>query len=52
MKIASKITDLFSDRIWTLDTRSSTPAYAELVRIIKLIRITWPSSPSWPSPSP
>ena len=40
MKIASKITDLFSDRIWTLDTRSSTPAYAELVRIIKLIRIT------------
>jgi membrane protein len=41
MKIASKITDLFSDRIWTLDTRSSTPAYAELVRIIKLIRITF-----------
>ena len=41
MKIASKITDLFSDRIWTLDTRSSTPVYAELVRIIKLIRITF-----------
>ena len=41
MKIASKITDLFSDRIWTLDTRSSTPVYAELVRIVKLIRITF-----------
>ena len=40
MKIASKITDLFSDRIWTLDTSGSSPAYAELVRIIKLIRIT------------
>ena len=40
MKLASKITDLFSDRIWTLDTSGSTKAYAELVRIIKLIRIT------------
>ena len=41
MKIASKITDLFSDRIWTLDTRASGPVYAETVRIIKLIRITF-----------
>lgn len=41
MKLASKITDLFTDRIWTLDTSGSTKAYAELVRIIKLIRITF-----------
>ena len=41
MKLTNKITDLFSDRIWTLDTGSATPAYAELVRIIKLIRITF-----------
>ena len=41
MKLTNKITDLFSDRIWTLDTGSATPAYAELVRIVKLIRITF-----------
>ena len=41
MKIASKITDLFTDRIWTLDTSASSPFYAETVRIIKLIRITF-----------
>ena len=41
MKIASKITDLFSDRIWTLDTGGSGRVYAELVRIVKLIRITF-----------
>ena len=41
MKLASKITDLFSDRIWTLDTSGSGRAYAEMVRIIKLIRITF-----------
>ena len=41
MKIANKITDLFTDRIWTLDTSGSSRAYAELVRIIKLIRITF-----------
>ena len=40
MKLASKITDLFTDRIWTLDTSGASPVYAELVRIIKLIRIT------------
>ena len=41
MKLTNKITDLFSDRIWTHDTGSATPAYAELVRIVKLIRITF-----------
>ena len=41
MKLTNKITDLFSDRIWTLDTGSATSAYAELVRIVKLIRITF-----------
>ncbi|MBR5076084.1 MAG: YihY/virulence factor BrkB family protein [Bacteroidales bacterium] len=41
MRIASKITDLFTDRIWTLDTSASSPFYAETVRIIKLIRITF-----------
>ena len=41
MKIASKITDLFTDRIWTLDTSGSGRVYAELVRIVKLIRITF-----------
>ena len=41
MKIASKITILFTDRIWTLDTSASSPAYAELVRVVKLVRITF-----------
>lgn len=41
MKIGRKITDLFSDRIWTLDTSGSGKAYAETVRIVKLIRITF-----------
>jgi len=41
MKIASKITDLFTDRIWTLDTSGCSAAYAETVRIVKLIRITF-----------
>lgn len=40
MELGRKITDLFSDRIWTLDTSGSTRAYAELVRIVKIIRIT------------
>ena len=40
MKLGRKITDLFSDRIWTLDTSGSTRAYAELVRVVKIIRIT------------
>ncbi|MBQ9660849.1 MAG: YihY/virulence factor BrkB family protein [Bacteroidales bacterium] len=41
MKITSKITDLFTDRIWMLDTSASSPVYAETVRIVKLIRITF-----------
>lgn len=41
MKIASKITDLFTDRIWTLDTSGCSKSYAETVRIVKLIRITF-----------
>ena len=41
MKIASKITDLFSDRIWNLDTSGSSRFYAWLVRIWKIIRITF-----------
>ncbi|MCR4860473.1 MAG: YihY/virulence factor BrkB family protein [Bacteroidales bacterium] len=41
MKIARKITDLFSGRIWTLDTTTCSPFYAEIVRIIKLVRITF-----------
>ena len=34
------ITDLFNDRIWTLDTSNSSKSYARLVRFIKLVRIT------------
>ena len=41
MKIGRKITDLFSDRIWTLDTSGCSKSYAETVRIVKLIRITF-----------
>ena len=41
MKIGRKITDLFTDRIWTLDTSGSSKSYAETVRIVKLIRITF-----------
>lgn len=41
MKIASKITNLFSDRIWTLDTGGESRFYAWLVRTWKIIRITF-----------
>ena len=41
MKIASKISDLFSDRIWTLDTSGDSRFYAWLVRTWKIIRITF-----------
>ena len=41
MKIARKITDLFSDRIWTLDTSKSSKLYAWIVRTWKIIRITF-----------
>lgn len=40
MKIANSIADLFSDRIWTIDTSSSTKAYAGFIRFVKLVRIT------------
>lgn len=40
MKIGSRITDLFSDRIWELDTTQSSRAYRRVVRFIKLVRIT------------
>lgn len=32
--------DLFTDRIWTLDTKDSPRAWRGLVRLIKLVRIT------------
>ncbi|MDY6417883.1 MAG: hypothetical protein SPK87_03985, partial [Bacteroidales bacterium] len=41
MKITSKITDLLSDRIWTLDTSGSSRFYAWVVRTWKIIRITF-----------
>ena len=41
MKIARKITDLFSDRIWTLDTSKSSKLYVWIVRTWKIIRITF-----------
>ena len=41
MKTASKITDLFTNRIWTLDTSGSSRFYAWLVRTWKIIRITF-----------
>ncbi|MBR5723883.1 MAG: YihY/virulence factor BrkB family protein [Bacteroidales bacterium] len=41
MKIASKITNLFTDRIWALDTGSDKSAYGRLVRTIQVIRITF-----------
>ena len=40
-KLTSKITDLFSDRIWTLDTDPGDRSYAGLVRVVKLVRITF-----------
>ena len=40
-QLTSKITDLFSDRIWTLDTGSGNKSYAGLVRVVKLVRITF-----------
>ena len=41
MKIASKLKDLFSDRIWTLDPGKDDPVYAWFVRTWKIIRITF-----------
>lgn len=41
MKLAKKITDLFTDRIWTLDASGDSPFYAWVVRTWKIIRITF-----------
>lgn len=40
MKISDKITVLFTDRIWSLDTSGSSKAYASLVHLLKLVHIT------------
>ena len=40
MKPSDKIFDLFTDRIWTVDTSACSKAYAALVRHIKVIRVT------------
>ena len=40
MKPTDKIFDLFTDRIWTVDTSACSKAYAALVRHIKVIRVT------------
>lgn len=40
MKLTDRIFDLFTDRIWTIDTSSCSKAYAAMVRHIKVIRVT------------
>lgn len=40
MKISDKITVLFTDRIWSLDTSGCSKAYASLVHLLKLALIT------------
>lgn len=40
MKISDKITVLFTDRIWSLDTSGCSKAYASLVHLLKLAHIT------------
>lgn len=40
MKTHNGITDLFSDKIWTIDTDSCSIVYAEIVKIVKLVRVT------------
>lgn len=40
MKISDKITVLFTDRIWSLDTSGCSKAYASLVHLLKLTLIT------------
>ncbi len=41
MKIANKLKDLFSDRIWTLEPGKDDRVYAWVVRTWKIIRITF-----------
>ncbi len=40
IRIADKITVLFTDGIWSVDTSGTMKGYARLVRLVKLIRIT------------
>lgn len=40
MRLTDKIFDLFTDRIWTIDTSACSRGYAGLVRHIKILRIT------------
>lgn len=40
IRIADRITVLFTDGIWALDTSGATKGYARLVKLVKLIRIT------------
>lgn len=40
MKISDKITVLFTDRIWSLDTSGCSKTYASLVHLLKLALIT------------
>ena len=40
MAIARKLTDLFSDRIWSIDTSACPKGYGALVHFVKLLRIT------------
>lgn len=40
MKISDRITVLFTDRIWSLDTSGCSKAYASLVHLLKLVLIT------------
>lgn len=41
MKINNKITDLFTERIWQMDTTDCGRGYRRVVRFIKLVRITF-----------
>ena len=35
-----KITDLFTEGLWRIDTASCSKGYAKLVRLVRIIRIT------------
>lgn len=41
MRINNKITDLFTERIWQMDTTDCGRGYRRVVRFIKLVRITF-----------
>ncbi len=40
MKISNKISDLFTDKIWSLDTSGCSKVYLRVVKFVKIIRIT------------